>query len=295
MKLSRTLKFLLNHPLNRHRRVQALKRFVRWQVGSRLLPGPVVMEWVSGTRIIVRPGEYGVTQNLYCGLQDFEEMSYLMHVVTQQDLFVDVGANVGAYTILACAGKGARGICIEPIPSTFIRLLDNLFINRLLDSVRACNLGVSDADGELSFTTEEGSGNHVIDGRDGRQGSLAVPVRKLDDVLAGGAPSFLKIDVEGFETRVIGGAEATLSNPSLHSIVIELNGSGERYGFDEGAIVRKLNDFGFSSYLYHPFRRQLTRLNGKNTGDNTLFVRNIVAVQERLEQAPRVTLNSVEF
>ena len=56
---------------------------------------------------------YGATGNIYCGLHDFEEMSFLMHFLRAGDVFADVGVNVGAYSMLA-ASVGARAIAFEP-------------------------------------------------------------------------------------------------------------------------------------------------------------------------------------
>jgi len=105
-----TLRFIVDHPLNRGHKKAALSRFLKWQVGARLVPGPVVVPWVGNTRMIVRRGDKGFTQNIYCGLRDFPEMSYLAHVLSSTDLFLDVGANVGAYTVLARAEGSARNL-----------------------------------------------------------------------------------------------------------------------------------------------------------------------------------------
>jgi hypothetical protein len=73
MNMLRSLHFLWNHPLNRHDRLAALSRFLRWQIGSRLLPGPIVYSWI------------GMTGNLYAGLHEFADMAYLLHVLRAGD------------------------------------------------------------------------------------------------------------------------------------------------------------------------------------------------------------------
>ncbi|WP_017364163.1 hypothetical protein, partial [Methylococcus capsulatus] len=101
MGILNTLSFLLNHPLSQGRKLPALARFVRWQLGSRLLPGEVVCPFVNDACLVVRPGMTGATGNLYVGLHEFEDMAFLLHYLRPEDLFVDVGANVGSYTVLA--------------------------------------------------------------------------------------------------------------------------------------------------------------------------------------------------
>ena len=48
LRLAEVLRFILNHPLNRQHKLRALGRFLRWQVGSRLAPGPVIIPFVDG-------------------------------------------------------------------------------------------------------------------------------------------------------------------------------------------------------------------------------------------------------
>jgi FkbM family methyltransferase len=290
-KLAETLAFIVRHPLNRGHKVRALLGFLRWQVGSRLVPGPVVYSWVNGSRLIVHAGDDGLTGNIYCGLHEFAEMAYLLHVMTPEDLFVDVGANAGAYTVLACAVKGARGCCLEPVPSTFVRLLDTLRINGLTTRVEALNLGASDAEGDLWFTSDENCTNHVVPAGERREGDVQVRVRPLDAVLADRSASVLKIDVEGFETFVLAGASATLSRPSLHSVIMELNGSVTRYGLGEDAILGTMAGYGFEACGYEPFSRTLTPLgDARSASSNTVFVRDVAQTERRLKASAPIAV-----
>jgi FkbM family methyltransferase len=296
MSLIRTLGYIANHPLNKDRKAAAILRYFRWQIGSRLLQKPILHEWLPGVRVVLRSSEKGMTQNLYCGLNDFADMAFVLHTMTPQDLFVDIGANSGAYTVLACGAMGSRGYCFEPVPSTFDRLLDNLLINKLQPRVTALNLGLADQEGEILFSRDHDAGNHILAAHETGLASICVPVRTLDSVLASESPSMMKIDVEGYETKVLEGAKETLSRPSLHSIIMELNGLGSRYGFDEEKILETMRDYGFMTYDYDPIRRKLHTLDGKKSAEgNTLFLRNTDAIQEKLARAPRMTVGATEF
>lgn len=294
--LSQTLKFISDHPLNRGRRIRAFSRFVWWQLRSRLSRRPVVYRWVNGSKLLVRSGETGVTGNIYGGLHEFEDMAYLLHVTTPEDLFVDVGANVGVYTVLACAVKGAAGICCEPVPETYGRLLENLRLNELSGRVEALNIGLADKEGELLFTAGENTTNHVVSENEHPPASVRVKVASLDGVLRGRVPSLLKIDVEGFETAVLAGASATLSGATLHSVIMELNGSGARYGFSEDAILETMERFGFLPFRYEPFTRTLVDSRGqKSKSGNTLFVKNVEAAQARIRLSPKVAVSGMHL
>jgi FkbM family methyltransferase len=283
------LKSIIQHPINQHNKTEALLRFIKWQVGSRLLPGPIIFPWVEGTKFIVSHGETGFTQNIYCGLHDFSEMAYLLHVLTPKDLFVDVGANVGSYTVLACAGRGAQGYCFEPIPTTYRKLMENIKINNLSENVKAFNIGISDNEEELLFTSDKDTMNHVLRDDDRTINTIEIPVSKLDDILKDESPTMIKIDVEGFEGRVINGAIHTLANPKLHSIIMEKNHSCQKYGLSEDESIRNLNKMGFNEYTYEPMTRKLRKdINKNNKQNNLIFIRNIELVEERILKATPV-------
>jgi hypothetical protein len=96
--------------------------------------------------------------------------------------------------------------------------------------------------------------------------------------------NLLKIDVEGFESDVLKGASTVLQRQSLKAIIIELNGSGKKYGFDESLIHGKLLKLGFRPFSYRPFLRELTAIPtwGKS---NTIYIRDVNFVSERLRSA----------
>ena len=296
MSLLQTLRFVTGHPLNRRQRAAAVLRYAKWQLGGRLVPGKVIHDWIGGAKIVVRPGDTGLTGNIYCGLHEFPEMAYVLHVLAADDLFADIGANAGSYTVLACAVKGARGICFEPVPATFARLMENIRVNDLTARVEARNIGLSDEAGALNFTSLEDCTNHVMAAGEQTAGAISVPTLPLDQVLGGRVPAVIKMDVEGFETPVLRGARATLANPALHSVIMELNGSGTRYGFDEAEILRTMLEHGFSTYAYEPFARRLEPLGGKNAASgNTLFIRDRDLVAGRIGKCGPIAFGRVTF
>jgi hypothetical protein len=98
------------------------------------------MRFANDTRLLVCRGMVGATGNLYVGLQEFEEMAFMLHQLRPDDVFVDVGANVGAYTLLA-GTAGARCVAFEPVPATFRALRDNVRLNGLQTRVRVVRSG----------------------------------------------------------------------------------------------------------------------------------------------------------
>ena len=79
MKLAHTVKFIVSHPMNRGQKLRAIMRFAKWQIGSRLVPGAVVYDWINGSKFLVRTGETGLTGNIYTGLHEFCDMGFVLH------------------------------------------------------------------------------------------------------------------------------------------------------------------------------------------------------------------------
>jgi FkbM family methyltransferase len=282
------LSFILQHPLNRARRGAALIRLVRWQLGSRLLPGAVACPFVGSTRLLVQPGMTGATQNIYCGLHEFEDMALVLHALRPGDLFADVGANVGAYTVLAAGSSGARCLAIEPHPATFTHLLDNIRLNDLERRVTAKNIGAGARADVRTFTSGLDSANHVVAETELAADTIRVPIEPLDDLISGESLVAMKVDVEGFETDVLDGASGCLQSPSLLAVIMELNGSGARYGYDENAIHARMLNWGFRPARYDPYQRTITLVACRDaSGGNVLYVRNVELLRERVRTAPK--------
>jgi FkbM family methyltransferase len=277
--------FIWRHPLSKGQRMGRLLRFVKWQIGSRLVLGPVAARFVNDARLFVQKGMTGATGNLYVGLHEFEDMSFVLHGLRPDDLFVDIGANVGSYTVLAGAAVGASCVSFEPIPETFGGLLANIHLNAIAHRVEARNIGLGEAEGTLRFTKNWDTTNHVVLADEGR-GTIEVPVQSLDQALGNRRPALIKIDVEGFESPVIAGGNEVLESEGLLGVLMELNGSGRRYGFDEQRLHERMLDHRFRPFRYSPFERSLVPLDKNNQAGNTLYLRNLDEMEERLKTAP---------
>lgn len=291
----RTLRFILTHPLNRSRKFGALVGYVRWQIGSRLVQGPVAVPFVERTRLLVRAGMRGATGNLYCGLHEFASMGLVLHALRFGDLFVDVGANIGSYTILASGVCGASTISIEPVQEAFRHLADNVNLNGLGDLVSLNRVAVGDSPGMVRMTSALDTLNHVVP-EDRGGDAVEVPILTLDGLLDGRAATLLKIDVEGYEAHVVRGAGHTLSVYPPLAVIVEMNGQGGRYNSGEEALDADLRGFGFAPCQYDPFSRSLTPGAGfPRTDPNVLYVRDIAALAARLRSAPLRTVHGETF
>ena len=290
MQIFNVLKYIYNHPFNAENKMGGILKFFKWQINCLLNPYPILYTYTENARFIIKKGLAGATGNLYCGLMEYEDMAFLLHFLRSNDLFIDIGANVGAYTILASSEINAKTTAIEPVPSTYKNLMDNILINNIQEKVNALNIGLGSKNGKLKFTKSFDSVNHVA--TENETDTIEVDIDTLDTILLKEqCPILLKIDVEGFETEVIKGADTTLLNKSLKAIIIELNGSGQRYGYDERQIHNKLLENGFKPYNYNPKTRQLMELETFGT-HNTIYLRDKEFVEERIKSARKIKIGS---
>lgn len=270
-----TLQFIVSHPLNRGRPVSALARYAAWQLGSRLKRDHV-HRWIEGSKLLVRNGMTGATGNIYCGLHEFVDMAFVMHALRPGDTFLDVGANVGSYTVLASRVCGARSIAFEPDPDTAAHLRRNIVGNGIADRVDVHEVALGAAPGEIAFTVGRDTINRVATSADGE--TRIVPLMRLDDVPGVEAATVIKLDVEGYEEEVLAGARGTLAAPSL--LAIETEALDDRIG-------RVIADFGFTRRYYDPYTRRLGSEPGPLVASNALFVRDEALLADRLANAPR--------
>ena len=281
IELWRILRTIAHHPLTRDRKRAAFGRFLRWQIASRAVGHAMIYPFVNQSRLILSR-TLGGGGYVYLGLPEYREMAFLLHFLKPEDHFVDIGAYIGAYTVLASAVCGAKTTAFEPVPSTFARLSDNIRINSIAHRATALAAGAGREDACLPFTTTDGTQNRCL--RDGElaQGVQQLPVRQLDGVVGEDFPAALKIDAEGFEHEVLDGASAVLAHPNLQAIIIEL--------WQDRQLHEKVNSHGFVACSYDPLSRSLTPGNVASIGDNAVYVRDIESARRRIADAPKFTV-----
>jgi FkbM family methyltransferase len=172
----------------------------------------------------------------------------------EDDILLDCGANVGMYTIWAAMTQGARVYAFEPEAQNYALLNRNIMMNGLAERVSAYCVGLSDKSGLSAL--------HIADLRIGgschslgealdfkheplnahfKQGSVAATLDELVRSRQVPVPTHIKIDVDGFEPKVIAGAKETLCDRRVKSLLIETNQNLE----DHRAMVRELNALDF--------------------------------------------------
>jgi FkbM family methyltransferase len=144
------------------------------------------------------------------------------------EVLYDVGANVGAYTLVAAvAVPGARVVAFEPGAANFAALCANLELNEVGERVIPVPLALGDhpRPAPLEGAGVPGASPSLNGATEGERG-MTVLVDRLDDVVdrfGFPPPDHLKLDVDGGELEVLAGAERLLGGGGVRSAMVELD------------------------------------------------------------------------
>jgi FkbM family methyltransferase len=180
---------------------------------------PVLTTWLDGLNVYAYPGNEISRAVFVTGYYEPNEFFLLAQVFRPGMIFVDVGANMGLYTIFAARKIGERGtvLAIEPSTRECGRLLKNVLANSL-SNVRLVRKAVSDSlsDVDLLVAEDRWSGHNTL-GAFAYGTPLAaketVRTERLDDIVLREGLSrvdVVKLDVEGSELRALKGAVGIL-------------------------------------------------------------------------------------
>jgi FkbM family methyltransferase len=170
-----------------------------------------------------------IQRNVYLGTYEPYESALIRKFLTPGMTFMDVGANIGYYSLMASAAIGPSGrvFSFEPNPGLYRHLRTTIDANRI-GNITLEQLALSDRNGTSELFVPKQSGNNTAtmianEGGD----SVQVSVLTLDDYLDRrqiARVDFLKMDVEGFEPNIIQGARSAIRAKKIKAILCEFCG-----------------------------------------------------------------------
>lgn len=188
------------------------------------------------------------------GFYELRETKIIKEILSSGDIFVDIGANIGWYTVLASKIVGLKGrvFSFEPSTEIFNHLEKNIAINKL-ENVTTSKTALSNQTGEAYFNiapkNNEGIGS-LISNVDVDYQQDVVKTIEFDNYFEREKIRLVKIDVEGAEFKVLQSMKKTLRQKSIDYIMFEVNDS-----FLERAEISRdelFNLFTKNNYdLYH--------------------------------------------
>ncbi len=235
-------------------------------------------------------------QEIYCGQFEKAERQFLNLYLKPNDIFVDVGANIGLFTLIASKKVGAKGqiYSFEPCAHTFSRLEENIHLNRLTN-VQCYQVALSDVSGsskmKISLDGYDAWNSFVKPTAGNRFSIETVRTITWDDFMKQrkleGKVALMKIDVEGWESHVLNGGRLFFSRPDAPVLQIEFNEKAtQASGTSCESLYRQLEDFGYRMYIYDEKTNQIIPdpLRKSYPYINLFAIKNIQQVHLRLKK-----------
>jgi FkbM family methyltransferase len=210
-----------------------------WRLFARIR---VWVRYDKGRVINVRLGDYLQQQIFFDGYYERPLVDWLERTLRPDDVFWDVGANIGAVSLVA-ARLCKRVVAFEPDPRSLSRLEQNVRANQLTHiDIVAGALGVTAGTATLYQAADINTGmTSLVPGRSRAVGEQVVQVLRADDVIAQRpelTPTVMKLDVEGAEHLVLGGAPNLLRSGRLRALVFEDRRDGEARPTNHEVVAR---------------------------------------------------------
>lgn len=217
--------------MRKHLRERLLAAFLAAKSG---FPGAGILRAIIGRILFVR-SVYGVYLLDTPGDRTFELcvtgygrfISDAIASRTDDFIFLDIGANLGLFSLLAAANPHCRKVvAFEPLQDIFRNFQANIARNGAA-VISAVEGAVTSAPGllvHLAYSPEHSGMAKIVDRRSGTVAARAISVRELDDLIPRSAtPILVKIDVEGSEVDVMTALRKTASFPLVDEIIIEIS------------------------------------------------------------------------
>jgi FkbM family methyltransferase len=248
-----------------------------------LFNGKEVIQYPIGDQLKINLYKKSVfSYSVYKGFEK-DETNYLKSTLKEGDIFIDIGSNIGWFSLIASKIVGEKGkvICFEPTPETYARLVENVKLNNLRN-IDYRNVGLSDKKGELPFYVSENGydafnsfapNQHIESGN-----TIQIPVSTLDfeiENIDKALIKLVKIDVEGWEKFVLyGGKDFFVKYNPI--VMLEF---AEENTFNAGYPIYEIYDI-MESWGYAWYRMNNGKLEREKKNLHYRYV-NLIAIKDK--------------
>ena len=219
------------------------------------------------------------TSAMLLGRYEMLEMELFRRLIKKGMTVVDVGANIGYYTLVAAGlvGESGKVYAIEPEPANYALLAKNVALNgyrnvTLIQKAVSDKVGVS----KLMLDSTHTGMHKLVNSPEAGQG-LAVDVTTLDELLGDETVDVIKMDIEGTEGRAIQGMSRVIKrNKNLEILTEFVPALLLESGSSPGEYLGRLKESGFKVYQIDEKERRLAAVNTTNDINNS----NLLCVRE---------------
>jgi len=239
-------------------------------------------ELKNGVTIPGQPIDEYITKWMFIhGYENEKEYAMTHKLIRPGDLILDIGANMGLWSMIPAAefGDKIKIFAFEPVPSIYQTLNQNINYNRLESSYHCNNIGISDTGGELLFNIDlanSGMGYLATEQKNAGEQIRVKTVRlsnfrRENDIQQ---VNLVKIDVEGAETQILDSDPELFQSPDAPIITIEIiDEQLKRFGSSADLLIMKLRNWGYSFKYLEPESNKLKDL---KDGFETLNIHNVL-------------------
>ncbi len=288
MLVIKQLKKLLTHSNCKDKKILTILKVILWKFNQLTFKKPIISPFSDSTKLVCYPDSSYGGYVFFARYPEVEEMDFIKSIVSDSDTIIDVGANIGAITVLA-ASKALKGHvhAFEPTPELIPRIHENVALNNLSERVTINQLAVGDENGTIQFTQGSHSEVNKIYKRESGDNTKTLDVRSITlDTYAKNTKirhiHLLKVDVEGAELLVFRGAKSILRSTDV--IVFEVNKNCTQFGYTADELVDHIRTKGF--FVFALTSVKLVLINQLGSINQTI---NLVAVKKTPQAVSKIT------
>ncbi|MHA1491431.1 MAG: FkbM family methyltransferase [Promethearchaeota archaeon] len=213
---------------------------------DKLIPDKHYLVRCPGGKIYLNLREAISERAKFLGYYEFQKTQLFKKLVKPGMTILDIGTNKGYFTLLSAKKMKDEGeiLSFEPHPENYYWIKKSISANGY-KSIKLFQIALFNKNGEMRLFEGSKSGHHSLV-RNKDLGSITIPTKKLDDILADQKISrvdLIKIDVEGAEIQVLEGANNLLTQQSPKLLI-------DIHEIDRKKIFRILEKFGFKIFDY---------------------------------------------
>ena len=231
-----------------------LRQLTNWTI-RQLLPKQIE---IHGATVVLNPTDPVVSGALHFGVYEKAETLFFQSACRDGMTFLDVGANLGYYTALAARAVGPNGrvLAVEPDPDSFGYLEQTIAANAV-GNVEAFPVAASDAPAILPlYISTDNRGDNRLYASDEERPQVEVNARPLDALLREKkieTVDLIKIDVQGYEPKVIAGLRETITASPNLTLLTEFWPQGiDEAGEDANEFLQTLRELGLTLHELQP-------------------------------------------
>jgi len=180
-----------------------------------------VVRIILGNKIILDMNDYGINRDLFLdGIREPFSTGYLMNFLTKKDITLDIGANIGYYALIE-SRICKKVYAVEPVHEIFESLNANIKLNNF-KNIETFQFAFGNKIGNITININRKCNLNSIYPIKNTIGKQNTEINTIDNFLKNKTkPSFVRMDVEGYELNIVKGMINTL--PKLKMVFIELH------------------------------------------------------------------------